>query len=105
MAPHDKRPRLGGSVWRRLVRQVIRRDHGICHLCGRPGADTADHITPWSQGGRDGMANLKAAHHNVWPHCNRIRGDRPISYARDAIVKVIAHADQSVTVDSTRWEW
>lgn len=43
---------------------IIRRDRGICWLCGHEGADTADHIIPFEQ--RPDLAwsepNLKAAH-------------------------------------------
>jgi 5-methylcytosine-specific restriction endonuclease McrA len=35
-----------GRGWGRISREVIERDGGICHLCGRPGADTADHLQP-----------------------------------------------------------
>lgn len=49
---------------------VIARDKGICHLCGLPGADTADHLIPWSRGGTDDVHNLRAAHRT----CNTKRG-------------------------------
>jgi 5-methylcytosine-specific restriction endonuclease McrA len=41
-----------------------------CHLCRRPGADTADHLTPRARGGLDTLANLRPAHHG----CNSKRG-------------------------------
>ena len=60
----------GSRAWRRLVAQVIRRDHGICQLCGQPGATSADHIIRRRDGGRDELSNLRACH----PACNRRRG-------------------------------
>jgi len=50
---------------------VLVRDRGICWLCGRPGANTADHVVPLAVGGHPyDMANLRAAHHK----CNSRRG-------------------------------
>ena len=48
--------------WEVTRRRVIARDNGICHLCGKPGANSADHVIPHAMGGTDDMANLKAAH-------------------------------------------
>lgn len=46
--------------------------HGrICHLCGQPGATTADHVVPRSKGGSDDIANLRPAHFG----CNGARQD------------------------------
>lgn len=45
-----------------------------CHLCGRPGATTADHLTPRSQWGDDSLANTRPAH----GRCNRKRGTLPL---------------------------
>lgn len=87
-----------GRPWRRTVARVIRRDGGICHICGRPDADSADHIVPRSQGGPDTMDNLRAVHHKVAPHCNMIRGDRSIEHARTEIVR----RTQPTTTD---WTW
>jgi len=42
-----------------------------CYRCGAP-ATTADHITPRSQGGGNGMGNLRPA----CLHCNSARGGR-----------------------------
>lgn len=47
MPPRRRRPRrTGGRRWRTLVAYILTRDHGICWLCGHPGADTGDHIRP-----------------------------------------------------------
>lgn len=42
----------------------------VCHLCGRPGADTLDHLVPRSKGGTDELDNLAPAHKS----CNSRRG-------------------------------
>ena len=83
-------PRGGSRPWRRKVTQVIRRDSGICHLCGQPGATSADHLIPVAHGGSDNLDNLAAAH----PHCNRVRGKRPIATAR-----------AELQPDNTGWQW
>jgi 5-methylcytosine-specific restriction endonuclease McrA len=75
-------PSRTGRPWQRKKARVIRRDGGICHLCGQPGADSADHLVPYSQGGTDAASNLAAVHHNAEPRCNRIRGNRDIETAR-----------------------
>ena len=50
-----------------------------CHLCRRPGADTADHIVPRSAGGGHDLANLRPAHAS----CNSSRGDMSLDDWRD----------------------
>lgn len=56
---------------RRLI--VLRRDQGICYLCGQPGADTVDHVTP---GDDHSLNNLKAVHDAVEPHCHRAKSSQ-----------------------------
>lgn len=52
-------------------KNVLVRDRGICWLCGRPGATTADHVVPLAMGGHPyDEANLRAAHRS----CNSRRG-------------------------------
>jgi 5-methylcytosine-specific restriction protein A len=58
---------------------VLERDMGICWLCHKPGADTADHVVPRSTSrgmllgpGVHDLWNLKAAHRS----CNSRRGNR-----------------------------
>lgn len=93
-----ERGRAEGRRWRQLKTRIIRRDAGVCHLCGRPGADSADHLIPEALGGpRWDPANLAAVHHNAEPRCNRIRGARTIEQAQADIAKLI-DAD-------TGWTW
>lgn len=83
--------------WREvIVPRVIKRDRGICHLCDRPGAETADHLVPYSLGGTHHYDNLKAAHLK----CNRIRGNRSITVARNDIIRQLGTQQEQST-----WEW
>lgn len=52
---------------------VLETQGTVCWLCGKAGADTADHITPRSQCGTDDPDNLRPAHLSP---CNSRRGDR-----------------------------
>lgn len=58
--------------WPALSRQVITEEHGICWLCDKPGADTADHVIPAARGGSNDRSNLRAAHRS----CNSSKGKR-----------------------------
>lgn len=74
MPPRRRRPpaktaarnRAGaeGSVWHRIVKGVVARDHGVCHICHHPGAKSADHLIPVAERPDLSLsaANLKAAH-------------------------------------------
>lgn len=53
---------------RRLI--VMKRDNGICHLCGQEGADTVDHIV---QGDNHDLTNLAPVHDRTPPHCHRYK--------------------------------
>ena len=64
--------------------RVVRDGAGICHLCGHPGADAADHVVPLAQGGSDTVDNLRPAHHfepcpTCGVKCNRVKGDKVIA--------------------------
>ncbi len=59
---------------------VMRRDKGLCHLCGEPHADAIDHIVPVDWGGSDDPSNLAPAHTS----CNSSKGARHYpSWAED----------------------
>ena len=51
-----------GAEWRAKRGQVLSRDKCICGICGKPGANEVDHITPKSSGGSDDLTNLRAVH-------------------------------------------
>lgn len=59
--------------WDRDRAYVLQRDHGICHVCHAPGADTVDHVIPQSQGGRDHPDNYAPIHDSTPPHCHRAK--------------------------------
>lgn len=64
-------PRNGSTrQWRKLRDQILKRDGGICWICGQPGADTVDHLVPWVAGGPSQWANLSAAHGRKRPEYN-----------------------------------
>ncbi len=96
MAYHPARH--NGRRWRALKARVIARDHGICHLCGGSGSDSADHLVPVAHGGAPwDPSNLAAVHHDVPPKCNRVRGARTIEQAR---------ADVLMSTDAVEaWVW
>lgn len=54
-----------------LTRLVLATYGRRCHLCGRMGATTADHLIPRSKGGPDTLVNLRPAHAS----CNYSRQD------------------------------
>ena len=56
------RTELSGSAEQARAKRIIRRDGGICYVCGKPGADQADHVVARSNGGPDIDENLAAIH-------------------------------------------
>lgn len=59
--------RMSRPKWERLKQLVLARDRGVCHICGEPGANTADHVI--ALGGTDEPSNLRAAHRR----CNQCK--------------------------------
>jgi len=60
------------QLYTRLVLQTYGR---TCHLCGQPGATTADHIIPRSKGGLPfDLENGRPAHYS----CNSARNNRSL---------------------------
>ena len=66
MSPGVQRTRRHG----RHREMVMRRDQGVCHLCGSGHADAIDHIVPVAWGGSDDPTNLAPAHTS----CNSSKG-------------------------------
>lgn len=61
------------------LRDARLRVDDTCHICGHPGSDVLDHITPKARGGTDDPTNLAPAHHNnecptCGHRCNREKG-------------------------------
>lgn len=44
--------------WSVLRATVLRRDNGICHVCGKHGADQVDHLTPGDNHSLDNLATI-----------------------------------------------
>lgn len=63
-ATSTRKTHRNGSGWAEQARakRVIRRDRGICYVCGLPGADRADHVIPLAEGGADDESNMAAIH-------------------------------------------
>ena len=71
-------PAWGGARSRRLVRLCLAVKGTTCHLCGEPGADSADHDPPRSQLIRLGVPDPDLIEW-LWPAhlaCNLWRRDR-----------------------------
>lgn len=61
---------------RALVGLVLANKGRTCHLCGQPGATSADHIVPRSKGGEVwSLDNLAPSHYS----CNSARGNRSLA--------------------------
>ena len=74
----------GTSQWKR-VRQAILSASDICWMCGRPGANTVDHIVPLADGGTNALQNLRPAHGRRQPWgCpgNFGRGQKSVSISK-----------------------
>jgi hypothetical protein len=101
MSPKQRPGRNGakGAIWQRMVRGVVREEHGLCHLCLHFGAKTADHVIPITEAPEKALErkNIKSAHGYPHPcdvcsaaagkpiYCNEIRGAYSIERARRRI--------------------
>lgn len=52
------------SGWQQQAeaREILRIWRGVCHWCGKPGADQVDHVVPTSEGGPNTRANKRPIH-------------------------------------------
>lgn len=76
------RPRVRPSKTKRGLGYTYEKNRGIalsisrgCVLCGLPGANSADHVVPRSQGGTEELFNLAPAHLS----CNSSRKAKPLT--------------------------
>jgi 5-methylcytosine-specific restriction endonuclease McrA len=69
---HQRPKQRPGSTrqWRKQRARATDRDHGVCWICGLPGADSGDHVIRVRDGGVDELSNTRAAHLD----CNLRRG-------------------------------
>lgn len=66
-------PCWAGRYAQRVTARVLAEQGNVCWLCGKAGANSADHVVPRAHGGTDEMSNLRPA--CVAP-CNSARGMR-----------------------------
>ncbi|MGH7240520.1 MAG: HNH endonuclease [Candidatus Saccharimonadales bacterium] len=64
----------------RINRRIVLQASSTCVLCGRPGADTADHAMPRNTNVNNHLTNLAPAHST----CNYSRGTKPYTHAQSA---------------------
>lgn len=72
-------PRTSTAEWRALRKLVLRRDAGICHVCGKPGATDVDHVIPFGEGGTDEPSNLAPIHPRP---CHQLKTQQEAARAR-----------------------
>ena len=77
MSQHHKR--MSGRKRQERNRRILAASD-VCHICGHPGSDAVDHVIPFARCYALGIdpeapTNLKPAHHDVAPYCNRRKGD------------------------------
>lgn len=77
----DRRAECSDDAWALLRDAVIARDQGTCVYCrSTDGPFAADHVVPFSRGGRSIMENLVCA----CRRCNSSKGGRTLSEWRRA---------------------
>ena len=73
----------GGRGNTNLLTLVLNTYGDKCHLCHLPGANSKDHLIPWSWTRDDSLANLRPAHIS----CNSRRGNRALpGYGAEVVI-------------------
>jgi len=65
-----QQPSVHTAEWNKTRNRIIKRDRGICWLCGGLGANSVDHIIARANGGTNDDSNLRAA----YSVCNSRKG-------------------------------
>lgn len=73
-----RRSRLPADWYTTIRPRILARDRGICHVCGKLGADQVDHLKP----GDDHRDSNLAAIHEI--PCHRTKSGREGAAARAA---------------------
>lgn len=95
--------RWGGRESTRLVTYTLATKGDTCHLCGLPGADSADHDPPRSSLVRLGVPNPDLPEW-LWPahlNCNRRRKARPLDDPLRAELREARLSDLGLVADPT----
>jgi 5-methylcytosine-specific restriction endonuclease McrA len=71
--------RLSGWAQQRMAKAILVKYRGICHWCGKGGADEVDHVVPLAEGGADDMANRRPIHADP---CHKIKTEQEAKRAR-----------------------
>lgn len=82
-------PPWSGRRVRRLINATLYWKGTVCHLCGEPGSNSADHDPPRSELIRAGVPNPDALCY-LWPShkvCNLRRGTKPVTDALRASLR------------------
>lgn len=53
---------LTGWEQQKRAKHVLNKHDTICHVCGQPGANQADHVVPLAEGGADTEENMRPIH-------------------------------------------
>lgn len=53
---------LSGSRQQKRAAYILQKYDTICHVCGHPGSDQADHVIPLAENGPDTTANMRPIH-------------------------------------------
>lgn len=59
---HKRNTKLSGWEQQKRAKYVLLKHDTICHVCGNPGANEADHVIPLGEGGADNSANMRPIH-------------------------------------------
>jgi 5-methylcytosine-specific restriction protein A len=58
----SERTNLSGSRQQKRAKYVLEKHDTICHVCGHPGSNQADHVIPLAEGGADTTTNMRPIH-------------------------------------------
>ena len=76
-----ERTRLSGSRQAKRSKYILQKYDTICHVCGHPGSNEADHVVPLAEGGADTTANMRPIHSDP---CHKAKTQAEAQRARAA---------------------